>query len=82
MMDIESLAEAIRNLAPTVPLNRAIWSPDDVADYLRVARRTVAEKYANDPKFPRPIRLNVTGNRGMLRWKASEIMAWVEDSKR
>lgn len=53
-----------------------IWSARDVADYLRVSPRTVTEKYAAKPWFPRPFRLPSDKGRGGLRWKKSEIIEW------
>ncbi len=77
-MNIDNLAEIIKNLSPTVPLNRAIWSPEDVGDYLRVAPKTVTGHYACRPDFPEAMRLPSKGKNGRLRWKAAEIIAWVE----
>ncbi len=77
-MNIDNLAEIINNLSPTVPLNRAIWSAADVGDYLRVAGKTVRDHYACQPDFPESFRLPSRGRNGQLRWKAAEIIAWVE----
>lgn len=78
MLDIQQLEKVIRNLTPTVPLNRAIWSPDDVAEYLRVAKRTVVEHYSKQPDFPKAIQLPSKGKNGQLRWKAAEVIKWAE----
>lgn len=61
-----------------VPPDRQLWSAEDAAAYLGVSKRTVAERYAPRPDFPRPIRLPSTGGRGLLRWKAAEVMRWAE----
>lgn len=61
-----------------IPPDRQLWSADDAAAYLGVSKRTVAERYAVRPDFPRPIRLPSTGTRGLLRWKAAEVMKWAE----
>ena len=75
--DVQALVEALRDAVPRVPLNQALWSADDVADYLRVSRRTVTERYACRPDFPEPIRLPSDGKRGHLRWRARDVIKWV-----
>ncbi|OBS07921.1 helix-turn-helix transcriptional regulator [Acidihalobacter prosperus] len=88
-VDIQALAAAVAGLIePRVPLRIDLWGPDEVAAYLKVGRRQVAERYAALPGFPAPIRIPPaqtkaataqTGKpRGLLRWKAVEIIAWAE----
>lgn len=77
-MELEQLAEVIRNLSPTVPLNRAMWSAVDVGSYLRVSPRTVVDHYKNLPGFPKYRQMPSKGTNGALRWKASEIISWME----
>jgi len=54
------------------------WRAQDIADYLNVCKRQVAERYAMLPDFPKPIRLPSQKGRGLYRWKKSEIIEWVE----
>jgi predicted DNA-binding transcriptional regulator AlpA len=61
-----------------VPPERQLWSAQDIAAYLGVSPRTVAERYAPRPDFPAPIRLPSTGQAGLKRWKAAEVMTWAE----
>lgn len=77
---IQSLADHLDHVLRRgyVPPDRQLWSADDAAAYLGVSKRTVAERYAVRPDFPRPIRLPSTGTRGLLRWKAAEVMKWAE----
>jgi len=78
MIELQELAREIYKLSPVVPLNRAIWSPDDVAEYLRVAKRTVVAHYSKQPDFPEAIQLPSKGKNGQLRWRAAEVMKWAE----
>lgn len=59
-----------------VPTEKQLWSAEDVAAYLGVTKRTVAERYAPLPSFPKARQLPSTGRRGLLRWSAKEIMDW------
>ncbi len=87
-MNIDDLAEIIKLISPnpagkesTAPFNRVIWSASDVGHYLRVAGKTVREHYASRPDFPAPFRLPSKGRNGQLRWKAAEIISWVESRR-
>lgn len=78
-MDIEEFARAIaEHIRPVVPIDRALWSAADAAQYLGVTPRTVSERYAALPDFPKAIRLPSTGSRGLARWKAGEVIRWAE----
>lgn len=75
--DLEHMTDAIiKALRTQVPIEVDLWGPDEIAAYLKVSRRTVAERYAARPDFPKCYRL--PGEKGQLRWKAKEIMAWAE----
>lgn len=58
----------------------AIWNAADVADYLRVSKRTVTERYAAKPWFPKPFQLPSDKGRGRLRWYRKDIEKFVADS--
>lgn len=75
---VEQLAEAITR-RPVIPIDRQLWTADDVAQYLRVNRRAVMERYAPLPNFPQPIRIPAADNKvSRPRWKAVEVMRWAE----
>ena len=78
---IETLAQAIAaRLQPPVPLDRALWTAADCAAYLRVTARTVAERYAARPDFPKALKL--PGSKaGHMRWMAKDVMRWAEGRK-
>lgn len=62
-----------------VPLEIALWSGDEIAAYLKRDRRTVMEKLACLPNFPKAIRLpSATGGKGQPLWKAREVIKWAE----
>ena len=45
-----------------------------VAALLNVSPRTVREKYRNNPKFPKPYKLNAI----TMRWDEDEIIAFIQ----
>jgi len=75
-MEAAELIEAIRAM-PHIPLSIDMWSKHEIAAILKKSPRTVAERYACKPDFPRPYKLST----GDLRWKASEIMEWIEKQR-
>ncbi|MCG7865447.1 MAG: helix-turn-helix domain-containing protein [Candidatus Thiodiazotropha taylori] len=84
--DLEQLTEAIisgvvttlRMTNSPVPPEKDLWGPDEVANYLKVNRRTVAERYAARPDFPK-VAKRLPGERGQLRWRAKDIMKWANN---
>lgn len=71
-MSADDLRELINQLVK-IP---ALWDADDIAVYLKVAPRTVAEKYAKLRDFPPAIKIG-----GQSRWKPEEIMEWAEGKR-
>lgn len=60
-----------------------LWTAEEVAQYLKVCPRQVAERYALRPGFPKPVKLpSGTGARAHKRWPRSEILKWVESLRR
>ena len=85
-MTPEELSKIAGEIADSIiaraALDREMWSKDEIAKFLKVGRRQVAERYANLPDFPKAYRLPSRTGRGVLRWKASEIIAWAESLER
>lgn len=55
-----------------------LWLPSEVASFLRVSTRQVAERYAMREDFPRPIRLpSDTRTKPRMRWYKSQIIDWL-----
>jgi predicted DNA-binding transcriptional regulator AlpA len=52
---------------------------NDVAELLKVTRRTVLNIRHRDPSFPSPVKL---GKRNSLRWLRAEIDEWLLTCKR
>lgn len=55
-----------------VPDAARLWTAEDIAQYLRMSPRTVSEKVAMKPGFPRPLKL------GVKRWYMVEVLAWAK----
>lgn len=61
-----------------VPLGQRLLGPDEVAEFLGVSKRSVLENYSLQADFPRTIKLPSKSANGQPRWKAKEIIAWVD----
>jgi predicted DNA-binding transcriptional regulator AlpA len=60
----------------TLPITQRWLTSDMVADFLGVSRRTVTEKLAKHPKFPKAVRFTPNGQ---PRWDGAEIVDWAEN---
>lgn len=80
---IEELAGRIAaHLPRRIPISVELWSHAEIALYLKVSSRQVAERYAPLPGFPAAYRIPARGQgRGHPRYKASEVIAWAESHK-
>lgn len=75
----EKLDKLIEILSrPALPADKMLWDAAAVGAYLGVSARQVAERYALRPGFPATIRLPSESGRGLLRWRAAEVIAWAE----
>lgn len=84
-VNLEELAHEIATrIGPPIPIERQLWTSDDAAAYLRVSRRTVAERYAARPDFPKAIPLpsEGSGKREQRRWPAIEVINWAMKRQR
>lgn len=72
---LERLAAALER--PPIPPEKVLWDAERVGEYLGVSPRTIAERWALQKDFPRPIMLG-SDARAMKRWKAQEIIKWAE----
>lgn len=55
-----------------------LWSPEKVAEFFDVSVRQVTERYAYYPNFPKAIRLPAPKGQGVMRWRKSSIMEWLD----
>lgn len=81
LIPIDQLAEEIaERLRQAIPLSIALWDINTIAIYLKVSSRHAAERIVVLPDFPKAIRLPSRGGEGIghPRWKAAEIIEWVE----
>lgn len=77
LLDISSLLR-VQTTQGKVPWESVLWDADDIAAHIKVSPRTVAEKYAPRPGFPRPVH----PGGGHARWYAHEIIDWVESTRK
>lgn len=77
---IDQLAAAVVDrLGRQIPIDVDLWGTAEVAAYLKLASKVVSERIVTLPGFPQAIRLPCKGGgRGHPRWKAIEVIAWVE----
>lgn len=73
-----AIEELIRRIVTevTIPDEQRLWTAEDIAQYLNMAPRTVAEKLAARPDFPKPLNL------GVKRWYMVEVLAWARKTRR
>jgi predicted DNA-binding transcriptional regulator AlpA len=73
-----STEELVRRIVTDVviPDEARLWTAEDIGQYLQMSPRTVSEKLAARPGFPKPIRL------GVKRWYMREILEWARRSRR
>ena len=74
-LDTEALVRRVVTEA-LIPDDERLWTAEDIGQYLHLSPRTVSEKLAMDPKFPKPLRL------GVKRWYMVEVLAWARRSRR
>jgi predicted DNA-binding transcriptional regulator AlpA len=67
---LDALIAATR--AASLPVAVRWLDAEGVGALLSISPRTVLERYAPRPDFPRPMR------EGHPRWKASEVLEWAE----
>ncbi|HDR9153841.1 TPA: hypothetical protein QDB05_000261 [Burkholderia vietnamiensis] len=71
--------ELDKRLKPAIPIEVALWSTKEIGEYLQRPAQVVRERIASLPGFPEPIRLpSGDGGRSFPRWKAAQVIAWVE----
>ena len=80
---IQRLAAAIADkIRPAVPFEHQLWTTEEIAAYLKVSTSKVYQRYASQPDFPGRIELPTSeGRRSHPRWKAIEVIRWVESYK-
>jgi len=77
---IERLAHELdKHIKQAIPIEIALWSTKEIGEYLQRPAQVVRERIVTLPCFPEAIRLpNGAGGRSFPRWKAAEVIAWVE----
>lgn len=74
-VDINRIADAVvKKLRPPIPVEHALWSTDDIGNYLGVSAKTVKSRTVARPGFPRPVDPNVR----CKRYRAIEVIRYTE----
>lgn len=66
------LAEINQKLERLGRADDDLWDADNIADYMKLSKKSVFNNIVNDMTFPKSVPL-VTGGR---RWIAKEVKAW------
>jgi hypothetical protein len=77
-IDYDKLADAVAKKLAQHTLNfhpDALWTPEDVALYLRKSKSYIYQSVISKPDFPAMIRID-SNTRHKL-YRAGEVMAWV-----
>jgi hypothetical protein len=78
-INVEVLAKEIAGyISPRFPQSIELWDAKLVGDYLGVIAEYVLGRYAPRGDFPKSYRLPAKSGRGHPRWKAEEIIDWIE----
>lgn len=77
---IEKLADAIADrIRPVVPIEHQLWTTKEIGEFLMISPNKVVERYASLPDFPKRIELpTAEGRKTQPRWKAKDVINWVE----
>lgn len=69
------LAKAIRDLIANMPrsLDNDLWDAADIAQYMRLSKKSVQSHILGTKGFPNPVILATGGKR----WMSKEVKAWV-----
>ena len=62
----------------TIPIEMQIWNAADIAAYIGLSKRYVAENLVYKPGFPRPMK-KICKHR---QWKAGDIIRWRDNPPR
>ena len=62
-----------------LPIEIQLWTIQDIGTYLKIDPNKVVQRYASLPDFPKRIELPTSEGRiTHPRWKAAEVIRWVE----
>lgn len=64
-----------------IPLSVTLWNAAAIGVYLAASTRHVMENITTIPSFPKAIRIPGRRGRSQPRWKAAEVIRWVESFK-
>lgn len=63
-----------------IPLEAQYWDAAAIASSLCVSADHFLRRIAPMPSFPKARRIPTTGGRGHPRWKATEVLEWVDSA--
>ncbi|WP_131361263.1 hypothetical protein [Aquitalea sp. USM4] len=74
---IKSLVQALSKPKLAIPIDKQIWDTEACSQYLLVNAQHFSTRIACRPDFPACIDISTGGKRNP-RWKAVEVMRWVD----
>jgi predicted DNA-binding transcriptional regulator AlpA len=63
---------------PTIPPGWQWWTAKEIASALGYTEAVARDRVVHLPGFPKPYRV---GGKGMPRWKAQEVVKWMEQQR-
>ncbi|WP_199102397.1 hypothetical protein [Aquitalea sp. ASV11] len=79
---LEQLVEKLDKPQQAIPFDKQIWDEAQCAAYMGVSKRQFAERISADPHFPPVYNISAgSGVRRDSRYKACEVVRWVESRK-
>ncbi len=78
VIDYDKLADMLAERVSKTPRNaKAIWGPNEAANYLKLARRQFVDRVSKHHSFPASINLpTICGRRCYPRWYADDVIKW------
>lgn len=70
----QGLSAILTELKKQKSMTDDLWAADEIADYMKLSKKSVQNKVLDEPTFPKSIPLPTGGRR----WLAKEIRKWVE----
>lgn len=76
---IENMLLELKSMQSRTVNDETLWDVDDIAAYLKITKKyMLSKKLLDRSDFPPSYELPVSSHKNTRRWKAREVVAWVE----